>query len=355
MRKINILLLFFLSFTFIQCEINKEKTFIITGEIKGKFNDYIYLKYNNKIDSIVVRDNTFTFRGNIKEPAKAYLHPGSPSSKEQMVIAPFMLENSQIFISLNYRKRKFRGTNIKFIKIDSIYGSKSQDLKNNFDSKMVKTFYKETNDSIKTRLLYNNLYDLISINPKSILSGEYLAETNNRYDYLASNQIEYLYKLLDTSYQDKKNLSYIKKLIKRRKILDYGNIPPKITLPNQIGKLIDNQSFVGNFVLLEFWASWCGPCRKSNPKLIEVYNSFKHSGFEIFGISQDKDIQKWKEAIIEDKLEWTQVIDTLNNSGRMYHLTTIPYNVLLDKKGKIIGRNIKPSKLNEILIENITR
>ncbi|WP_439129175.1 thioredoxin-like domain-containing protein [Polaribacter sp.] len=355
MKAINIFLIIILSFIFSNCKNNKKIGFSIIGEIKGNFEGFIFLKYEDRIDSTLVKNNIFNFKGNVQEPLEAFLYPGSPSSKEQKVIAPFMLENSQIFISLNYKKREFRGNNIKYIKIDTIYGSKSQDLRNNFDSKMAKTFHKETNDSIKTSLLYKNIYDFININPKSVLSGEYLAEINNRYDYLSSNQLENLYKLLDTCYQDKKDLKYVKKLIKRRKVLDYGNIPPKIVLPNQNGELIDNQSLIGNFVLLEFWASWCGPCRKSNPELMEIYNSFKGRGFEIFGISQDTDTEKWKEAIKEDKLGWTQVIDTLNNSGRMYNLTTIPYNVLLDRKGKIISRNVKPSKLNEILAEKITK
>lgn len=218
---------------------------------------------------------------------------------------------------------------------------------------MSETFHKEKNDSIKTQLLYDNLFDFISANPKLVLSGKYLAEVNNRYDYLSSSQMQKLYALLDTVHQNKKNLSYISRIIDRRKILDYGNIPPKIELPNQSGELVNNQSLIGKFVLLEFWASWCGPCRKTNPELMEVYNSHKDKGFEILGISQDEDMAKWKEAIKEDKLEWLQVIDTLNITGKTYKTTTIPYNVLLDRNGKLIRRNVKPSKLNEILNQKL--
>ncbi|WP_149304142.1 TlpA disulfide reductase family protein [Pareuzebyella sediminis] len=353
MKALNTFLIIILSFIFSNCKNNENIGFLINGEIKGNFNDFIYLKYNDRVDSILVKDGIFNFKGNIQEPLEAFLYPSSPSSKEQMSIAPFMLENSQIFISLNYKKREFRGNNIKFLEIDSIIGSKSEDLKNNFDSKMANTFYKEKNDSIKTIILYNNLHEFISANPKSVLSGEYLAEKNNRYDYLRSNQIENLYKILDTTYQNKKDLTNIKKIISRRKILDYGNRPPKIVLPNQKNELIDNESLKGKYVLLEFWASWCGPCRKTNPELLKVYNSFKNKDFEILGISQDKDLKKWKNAIKEDKIEWLQVIDTLNGTSSKYNITTIPYNILVDKEGRIIIRNVKPKKLNEILAEKL--
>ncbi|MDX1830473.1 MAG: TlpA disulfide reductase family protein [Lutibacter sp.] len=355
MKKTNTLLLFILTILLINCESNKNKSFLINGKIQGNFNDYIFLKYNNNIDSTLVEKNSFSFHGNVTEPLEAILYPGSPKSGESMGVASFMLENSEIFLSSKYTEREFRGMFVKLLKIDSISGSKSQDLKTVFDSKLEQTFRKEKNDSIKTILLYENLYDFISKNPKSVLSGNYLASLNNRYDYLNSNQMEYLFKLLDTNYQKKKDLYYINNIINRRKILDIGKIPPRVTLPNQNGELTDNASLKGNFVLLEFWASWCGPCRKANPELKKVYNSFKKNGFEIFGISQDKDIEKWKAAILEDKLEWLQVIDTLNNIGEMYYLTTIPYNVLLNREGKIIARNIKPTELNEILTERIKR
>jgi peroxiredoxin len=181
------------------------------------------------------------------------------------------------------------------------------------------------------------------------LSGKYLANLTNRYDLLKSNQIQELFNLLDTTHQNERDIRFVKRIIKRRSILDFGKEPPKIELPNQNNELISHESYKGTFVLLEFWASWCGPCRETNPELIKVYNSFDRKDFEILGISQDKDLNKWKKAIKKDQLTWMQVIDTVNTSGKKYNMTTIPFNVLLDRNGKVIARELKPKKLAEVL------
>lgn len=349
MRKSQILLLILISLIFTNCRKELNKGYVLNGQIKGNVHNYIYLRIDKQIDSALIINNTFEFKGSVKKPLEAYLMPFNPETNDGFTLTSFMLENSNIFVKLNYISKSSRSYTIKGFRLDSLSGSKSQELLVSFNTKMKNTFYKESKDSIREQILYKNLLEFIKVNPKSVLSGKQLASLSNFYGYLNSNQMETLYKLLDTSYQNKKDINYITKIIERRKVLDFGNIPPKIILPNQNGELIDSESLKGNFVLLEFWASWCGPCRATNPELLKVYNSYKNNGFKILGISQDKDIAKWKEAIKEDKLEWLQVIDTLDSVGEMFKITTIPFNLLLDKEGKIIARDIKPSKLNEIL------
>jgi peroxiredoxin len=329
-------------------------TFSVNGYIKGGFEDYIYLKFDNNIDSVLVIDDFFEFNGEISRPRKATLFPEHPSSKKMMGLAPFMLENSDISIFLHYDESDFRGEKTKFLTLDSVSGSKSQDLKNNFDSILKQTFYNESNDSIKKIILYDNLYKFIKNNPKSSLSGSYLSSLNNNNSgYLNSNQMENLYVLLDTSFQEKRDLHFARSIINRRKTLAIGSIIPSITLPNQTGTLINSNSLKENYVLIEFWASWCIPCRNTNPELLKVYNTFENKGFEILGISIDKDNKKWEAAIKEDQLKWMQLIDTLNTSMELYHLTTVPYNVLLNEKNEILARNIKPTELNEYLSQQI--
>jgi len=268
-----------------------------------------------------------------------------------MGIASFMLGNSNILAILKYSEGDFRGAKTKFLRTDSIAGSKSQNLKYTFDTFMRNTFYKEKNDSVKEVILFKNLHKFIAKNPQSFLSADYLSSYVQFYDYLSSTQIKELVTLLDTSYQDKSDLQSIERAIKRREVLKKGSIPPKIVLPTHKGNLLDSRSFKNKFLLIEFWASWCIPCRQTNPELVEIYNTYKNKDFEILGISFDTDINKSQAAIKKDKLKWTQVIDTLNKVGETFYITGVPYNFLLDKKGKIIARNIKPRQLSLLLSE----
>jgi thiol-disulfide isomerase/thioredoxin len=337
------------------CKKNENDFFIIQGKIDGNFKKYIYLKFNNKIDSTLVKNSEFSFKGETENPIEATLYPSSPKSKKMMGIASFMLENNKIFISLKYEQSDFRGELTDFLKLDSISGSKSQELSIAFNSKMKNTFYNVKEESIRKKHLYSNLLEFIKTNPKSILSGKNLASLNSFYGYLDSNQMENLYKLIDTNYQSKKDLTTIKYIIKRRKLLDIGKIPPTVILPNQNNKLIDNRSIKAKYILFEFWASWCVPCRQTNPELKKVYNEFKNEKFEILGISIDKDIKKWKKAINDDDLDWIQVVDSLNTSAEKFLLKGVPYNILLDSSGVIIKINIKPKELSELLSEKLKK
>ncbi|MBA4746911.1 MAG: AhpC/TSA family protein [Muricauda sp.] len=348
--KSNTLALFLVfSIVILGCTTKPEKGFLINGRISGLDNRYIYLVYGNKIDSSKVLNGSFYFEGKVSYPKKSALYPDLPSSKEQMTIGVLMLENSEIDIVARYSEGMTSSGPIKFLDIDSINGSKSQVLKDHFEGKMHRTVFEEPNDSIKTETLYDNLFEFLSANPELELSGEYLADYSTPGYNLTSDQINNLFVLLDTSYQDEQSLEKISKNISQRKLLEIGNTPPNIVLPDMEGNLLDRKTLKGKIVLLDFWASWCAPCRQANPELLKIYEKSKDKGFEILGISIDENSQKWKEAIIEDGISWLQVLDSLGETKRTYNLNSIPFNILLDREGQIMTVDVNHVELTRIL------
>lgn len=136
------------------------------------------------------------------------------------------------------------------------------------------------------------------------------------------------------------------------KSLSVGVRAPDFEQADTAGKIVRLHDFRGNFVLIDFWASWCVPCRKNNPYINEVYKKFRQKGFTIISVSLDNNKNEWIEAIKKDNLDWVHISDLQgwkNDLVRKFNITAIPNNFLLDRMGRIIAKNISPEDLeNEI-------
>ena len=133
-----------------------------------------------------------------------------------------------------------------------------------------------------------------------------------------------------------------------------GAVAPDLTMPDQTGNSLSVSSFRGKYVLVDFWASWCGPCRGENPNVVAAYEKYKSKNFTVLGVSLDKDKESWLAAIQEDKLNWSHMSDLKyweSAAVPAYGIKGIPFNVLLDPTGKIVAVGLRGSALDQKLAE----
>jgi peroxiredoxin len=345
-----------------------DSTYTITGKIAGLDTGWIYL-FNRqveprKFDSVRINHGDFTFTGKADSPQYCLLGiPNAEHEKEYRL--GFFVENGHINITGSkdsVEKAVITGSATEDEYKSFLAGRKSLDdeeigLEKLYDSvekkddKMmldslqkifklhsikekdyVKAFAKNHSASVISAF---EVYQQFSYNPDA-------AELDDIYNNFAIS--------IQHSYFGKK----IKDVLDIAKKTAIGNPAPDFMQNDVSGKSVSLASFKGKYVLVDFWASWCGPCRAENPNVLKAYSKFHPKGFNILGVSLDDQKDKWEQAIKNDKLVWTQVSDLQgwkNSAAVMYGVQGIPMNFLIDKDGKIVGKGLRGDDLEKKLAE----
>ena len=145
---------------------------------------------------------------------------------------------------------------------------------------------------------------------------------------------------------------YLTKHLDKLSITRIGQIAPDFTMKDTAGNDISLKDFRGNYVMIDFWASWCGPCRRANPFVVEIFKEFNPKGFQILGVSFDKSREAWIKAIHDDQLTWPHVSDLQgwkNAAGQIYGINSIPHTTLIDPDGKIVANRFGHEELRTLL------
>ena len=326
--KMKYLLLFMLALS-INAKAQTSQKVNLSGSVDNSKIEKVYLqKYENKtyvtIDSSEIKDDRFSFSKSIVLPE---IYGLSFTSDVDNPFTSYLI---------------FLDNGIINVKLDSI-----DDFKNTIV------------DGSKEQLLYENLLndsvdikDVARKHPKSIAA---LYIFYRYYSYkMSPSDIRSTIALFDKSLQTSTYAKAMYDLAKTISEVDTDKQAPDFIAFTSNNEEVHPLTLAKRgYLLIDFWASWCPPCRKENPNLVKTYAEFKNKGFSIVSISLDSSVELWKKAISKDNLEWTQLIDrkAWNGDGiKKYGIRLIPSNFLIDSNGKIIAKNLKGENLRNVLL-----
>jgi len=333
----------------------------MNGEVKADHAESIVFKYSRddayRYDTVAIRDGKFTWLSVMQEP--------------QRVDATILPQNKRFdfFSDIGYLELK---VNIDSLPDISLKGSDVQDEAKRFYaaarelSPEQKELLQQLTDATAedrprigeallnlSRSRYNtNVKKYVAAHPYSLFSLQLIRAKAEDFSGPKYDTVFPLFSSLPQVIQGTPSGRKIAAMLPELKKSAKGTMIADLSQADTSGQQVSLRSFKGKYVLIDFWASWCHPCRAENPNLLKAYNKFKSKGFTIVGISLDDIEHKWKKAIQDDQLPWTQLSDLKgrnNEIAKYYNVRGIPWNILIDREGKIIAKDLRGVALDEQL------
>jgi len=318
-----------LAFTFAHAQ--EKSTLHLSGTTNGVSTGKVYLhkfidKYYTVIDSASIQKGTFSFSTKTVLPE---IYGISLETKEN----PYMLflDKNQITVKLDSAS-EYGNTEVKGSALHTLF----KDYKSRKGVKIDEFIKQHSSSLVAAYALYRD------------------------FSYrLTPSEIQSNIQLLDPSLQNTTYVQVLNKLVKTLGNVSVGKKAPEFSAATPDGKIVSLSDRLGKgYLLIDFWASWCTPCRRENPEIVKVYQKYKDKGFDILAISLDKSKDKWIKAIADDHLEWTQISELKFWQSEIigkYGVRAIPSNVLVDSKGIIVARNLFGEDLDHLLNELLSK
>ncbi len=343
--------------------------YVITVKTQDLDNTYLYLsrrvpgEWQTLDSSRIVPGEPIRFTGKIETPEVLYLR----LENSDKPIA-FFAENSNIVILPDFddpENSMITGSDVhdEYIAYKDLF--KDLDVKKDEVYQTYLAARKAGNEE-KMEVIVNRFDEFTAEEMK--MNEEYIAENRSSwvspyvlhskmYHSMSLDELKEAVNKLDKKVENSVYLEQLKEYIEVREKVAVGKKFTDFELPTPEGGKLALSDITGDkYILIDFWASWCGPCRRENPNIVALYKDFKDQGFDILGVSFDRDEKSWKQAIKDDNLTWHHVSDLEgwnSKAGEIYGVKSIPHTVLLNPEGTIIAKNLASEELREKLEEKM--
>ena len=338
---------------------NAQSGYKVTGTVEGMPDGKAIIATVNgsSLDTLAkadVKNGSFEFTGNVSEPTGAYI----------MVIGqrgaiPFMLENANITVNAGQAGLTVTGSEgqkiyDQFMAINATAQQEAMKLQQEYQAANGDQAKMQAVQEAYAKLMTDaqaKETELIKANPDSYVSTFVIVSGMGQMEY---EQLKERYNLLGEKAKASAQGKAIAAQIAKLESTAIGQIAPNFTITTPEGESISLYDIKGKVKLIDFWSSWCGPCRGENPHVVEIYKEYHPKGLEIFGVSLDNNKEAWVKAIADDGLVWKHGSDLKgwqSAPAQLYSVSGIPHTVLLDENNKIIAKNLRGDELKQKIAE----